>query len=397
MMFDLKTSLSAVQDYLRSGKTLEQFEAEHGIRGKTDGKHLILDYDQISVKWTEPYGYVCRGLILDAVTFDVIAFGLAKFFNFGEHYASPIDWSSAKVYEKIDGSMVNRWWSPHTERFEYSTRFQLPGNLEANTLDDVITWKGLIDRCMAQVESLMLTELEDQPKDETWTFEVCSRHNMVVVRHDGFTAKLLAIRNIRTLQERAVEKVQERPLTDASHIPKSYRFASGAEVAEFANKHAATELEGFVVCDGSFNRVKIKSDQYVQLHRAKDGLQGINNIILLAKGNDYEEIVVHFPEYKDDLDTVAGIIQRMISQHEEVYEKLKGIESQKDFALAVQASTIAGTGLAYPAALYSTRAGKVPNVRQAFIGMSDSGFCKLFKSRVRTALGDRYTDEEVKG
>lgn len=384
----IRDSLDAVQTYLRSGKTLEQFESEHGIRGKSDGKHLILDYDQISVKWTEPYGYVCRGLILDAVTFDVIAFGLPKFFNFGEHYAAPIDWATAKVYEKIDGSMANRWWSPHTERFEYSTRFQLPNNLQANTVNSgVITWAELIEKCMTCISAPALPRLDLQKQHETWTFEVCSLHNMVVVRHDGFSAKLLGIRDLRTMQELAIEVVPE------CSAPKSYRFSSGAEVAEFANKHAAVELEGFVVCDDNFARVKVKSDQYVQLHRAKDGLQGINNIILLAKGNDYEELVVHFPQYKDDLDSIAGIIERMIAQHEEVYEKLRGIESQKDFALAVQACAIAGTGLAYPAALYSTRGGKVAGVRQAFHSMSDSSFCKLFKSRARTALGNRYTDE----
>lgn len=124
---DIRTALKATQDYLRSGKTLAEFEAEHGIRGKSDGKHIILDYDQIAVKWTEPYGYVCRGLVLDAVTFGLIAMGLPKFFNFGEHYASPIDWNTAKVFEKIDGSMVNRWWSPHTGKFEYSTSGSAPG------------------------------------------------------------------------------------------------------------------------------------------------------------------------------------------------------------------------------------------------------------------------------
>lgn len=377
-MFPIRDALQATQDYLRSGKTLEQFETEHGIRGKSDGKHLILDYDQLAVKWTEPYGYVCRGLILDARTFEVIAFGLAKFFNFGEHYAAPIDWASAKVYEKIDGSMVNRWWSPHTNRFEYSTRFQLPDGLQVNTVNSgVITWRELIDRCMTG------TPLDLQQRHETWTFEVCSQHNMVVVRHEGFSAKLLAIRDLRTLQELAIEVVPEFA------APKSYRFSSGTEVAEFANQHAATDLEGFVVVDDNYNRVKIKSDQYVQLHRAKDGLQGINNLILLARSNDYEEITTHFPQYKEDLDTVAGIITEMIARHEQVYDECKAIEIQKDFAI-----TIGARKLEYPAALFSTRGKKAASVHQAFMSMQDSSFCKLFKSRVRMALGDKYMEDD---
>lgn len=384
-MFSISDALQATQAYLRSGKTLVDFEAEHGIRGKSDGQHLILDYDQISVKWTEPYGYVCRGLILDAATFDVIAMGLNKFFNHSEHYAAPIDWDSSRVYEKIDGSMVNRWWSPHTRNFEYSTRFQLPSDICGNTVNSgVITWRNLIERCMTSVGDA----LDGQPQNETWTFEVCSVHNMVVVRHDGFYAKLLAIRNIETLQE---ERLSIHG--NVAPIPKSYRFSNAVEVAEFANKHAATELEGFVVVDGNFNRVKIKSDQYVQLHRAKDGLQGINNLILLAKSNDYEEITTHFPEYKEDLDTVAGIINETVARHEAVFNECREIPVQKDFALTIQSR-----GLEYPAALFTTRAGKSLSVQHAFMSMNDTGFCKLFKGRVRTALGDRYKEEsDVQG
>lgn len=386
-MIDLVQALRDTQAYLRSGKTLAQFEAEHGIRGKVEGPHLILDYDQIAVKWAEPYGYICRGLVLDANTFEVIACGLGKFFNDAEHYAAPIDWDSAKVFEKIDGTMVNRWWSPHTNRFEYSTRFQLPDGLKTNLVNSgVICWQDMIDRCMTNVGSRDdgLSPLDLQPMWETWTFEVCSMHNMVVVRHADYHAKLLAIRNNISLQEESVESRGHGAST-----PRSYCFINAAEVAEFANQHAATELEGFVVVDGAFNRVKIKSDQYVALHRAKDGLKGINNLILLAKSNDYEEVVVHFPEYKYDLDVAAAAIERVVSAHELIYEECRGIENQKEFAIAIMSC-----GLEYPAALFTTRAGKSVSVRQSFMDMNDTGFCKLFKTKVRLLLSDRYQEEE---
>jgi hypothetical protein len=382
-MFSISDALTATQDYLRSGKTLEQFEAEHGIRGKTDGRHLILDYDQLSVKWTEPYGYVCRGLVLNAATFNVLAFGLAKFFNFGEHYAAPIDWESAYTFEKIDGTMVNRWWSPHTQRFEYTTRFQLPIDIDINTVNSgAITWGNLIDHCMETLRNNDgFSPLDVQPRHETWTFEVCSRHNMVVVQHAGFSAKLLAVRNRHTLEEMSVIAY--------SSVPKHYRFSNGAEVAEFANDHAATDLEGFVVVDRHFNRVKIKSDQYVTLHRMKDGLKGINNLILLARTNDYEEVTTHFPEYRDDLDTVSKIINEVIGRHEVAFLALRHIESQKEFAIAVN-----GLGLEFTGSLFTTRSGKSKTVREAFLTMTDTGFCKLFKSRARKALGNKYADDK---
>lgn len=33
-----------------------------------------------------------------------------KFFNFGEDCAATIDWNTAKVQEKIDGSLISLYW-----------------------------------------------------------------------------------------------------------------------------------------------------------------------------------------------------------------------------------------------------------------------------------------------
>jgi hypothetical protein len=378
-MFSVAESIKCMQDYLRSGKTLAQFESEHGIAGKTDGNHLILDYDQFTVKWNEPYGYACRGLVVDPVTFEVIAFGLPKFHNLGEHYASSIDWASARVFEKIDGTMINRWWSPVTQRFEYTTRFCLPDGLETTKVNSgAMHWADMIRRCMASVSADVLAL---QSKKETWTFEVCSFHNMVVVRHAGFYAKLLAVRNIETLQEQSV--------ADRDFAPSYYRFSNADEVAAFANKHPATELEGFVVVDSSFNRIKIKSDQYVSLHRLKDGLRGINNLVMLAKGNDYEEVTSHFPEYKPDLDMAASIINAVIHKHEQAYASASMIDNQKDFAIEINSK-----GLECSAALFAVRAGRAISIDAAFRHMPDTAFCKIFKSKIANALSNSYSDSK---
>jgi hypothetical protein len=378
----LSKSLLATQQYLRSGKTLENFNAEHGIRGKADADgHLILDYDQINVKWSEPFGFVCRGLILNAKTFDLIGFGLSKFFNHGEGYAAPIDWSTARAFEKIDGSMVMRWFSPITNQFEFSTRYQLPENLRVNTTNTgIITWENLIKRCLADWDPILM----EQPKNETWVFEICSKENMVVVRHAGYYAKLLAARNIDTLEEIKLDSLPG----STSMKPQSYQFSQPQEVVEFANKFSATQNEGFVVCDSAFNRIKIKSDEYVALHRLKDGLTGINALISLAKGNDYEEIITHFPEYKPDLDAVANLISETISRHELVFDECNGIVAQKDFALEIQ-----GRGLEHTSSLFLTRAKKQPSVRAAFFALEETQFNKIFKEKVRALLGAKYAEE----
>jgi hypothetical protein len=203
----------------------------------------------------------------------------------------------------------------------------------------------------------------------------------VVVSHRDEYAKLLAIRNRRTLEERSVE--------GGPHAPKSYRFNNAAEVAEFANQHSAVELEGFVVADAGFNRLKIKSDEYLKLHRMKDGVRGVNAILLLIKGGDYEEILAHFPEYRPDFERIAQIIDAEIHEHIKAYEGLKGIESQKEFAIAVESM-----GLRNTAALFQVRAGKAGSIKASFLQMLDSRFCKMFNDAARAVLGGKYADAD---
>jgi len=55
---------------------------------------------------------LCRGIILDAEDdWRVVSLPYVKFFNYGESYADKtLDWTTAKVYEKLDGSMVTLYW-----------------------------------------------------------------------------------------------------------------------------------------------------------------------------------------------------------------------------------------------------------------------------------------------
>jgi tRNA splicing ligase len=49
----------------------------------------------------------CRGLILDeSANWRIVAFPYTKFFNYGEEHAASIDWSTACVQEKLDGSLM---------------------------------------------------------------------------------------------------------------------------------------------------------------------------------------------------------------------------------------------------------------------------------------------------
>lgn len=376
----IRECLEATTSYLKEHGA-DKLAAEHGIKSKTDGKLLLLDYHQLEVRWSSPFGWVCRGLILDAQTLKPLSFGLPKFKNIGEHLAAQIDWPTAVAWEKLDGTLVNRFWNPHTEQFELHTRFQLPSDMKENVAQGgTITWEVLVRRCFPGWETI----LPQQPRNQTWAFEICCPINRVVVQYDNWFARILAARDLETLEEKSIDSL---PIPD-NLKPKRWPATSAEQVLALANELPAVKSEGFVVCDAGFNRLKGKSDEYVRLHKLKSGLGGINNLIDMARQNDWEEVTVHFPEYKDDLQLISDMVGAAISEHEQAYERLRAIEIQKDFALEVQK-----LGLLHSGALFAARAKKKPSVRAAFLEMERMPFCRMFKDQVRAKLGAKYAEE----
>jgi hypothetical protein len=314
----------------------------------------------IDINWaTSQFGWICRGLVLYTHDWSVAAFGLPKFFNHGEGYAATIDWNTARVVEKLDGTMVNRWWSSAAQQWVCTTRYQLPTDVENNLVNN-ISWKDLFTKCFQGID------LAAQPKNETWVLEAMSLENQIVVPQFGYSGSLIAIRNNETLAEKLVSGMQ--------FAPRSFDFASSEEVLEFAKTLSGREQEGFVVVDEVFNRIKIKGADYVYRHRVRDNLDSIKNLILLVRGNDYEEILVQFPEYQDKINTIAAKIEDVYQQHERAYENHKGIESQKDFALAIKPLK-----LPFEGALFMTRRGKHPSIRVAIRAALDENFVERIK------------------
>jgi hypothetical protein len=381
MRYSIPAAIEAVQSRLRGiaerydgdiPKTLEAFDQEHGICGKYDGQLVLLDYDQLRVKWTEYYGHVCRGLILDPFdNWDVVAFGLPKFFNHGEHYAADIDWASARCLEKCDGTMVQRFWNPYAGEFQYSTRFQLPGDLARNKCSGLsdMTWLQLIEKSIGGF-------LFDQPTNVTYVLEVMSPLNRIVVAHERPHFKLLAVRRIDSPPYPEIEVPSIHP-----RAPLSIDYVRDAgEAQALADGLPGTMSEGFVVVDKDFNRVKVKNANYVQLHRLKDGINSVGAVIMLARSNDYEEVTVHFPEFVKPIEIAKAVIDDVVEKHTRAYEDIlrEEPETQKAFALCTKVHSC----VTIPSLLFTVRAGKQPTIRDALYAMRENSFIDIVKSRL---------------
>lgn len=353
-----------VQKYLRSltdiapwkVAALDSLEEKYGIKAKQHSKYpslFSLKYNMIESPMEEPLVQECRGIILDANdNWNVVARPFDKFFNVGEDRAHPIDWDSAKVVDKMDGSLMIL--------YHYDDRWNIAssGTPDASgNVNDVVQFDSFADLWWHTWELGEYTLPSDRLKDFTFMFELMTPFNRAVVPHEKFWLTLIGIRNRITGEEfnpyyatQCDEFVAQFPL------PRVFPIGSVEEMME-ASKHLdPLEQEGYVVVDRFFRRVKVKTPQYVALSHMRDSFNSKAAVEIVRTGEG-SEVVAYFPHYKYTLDIIQARYDKLVSILTENYERLKGIESQKEFALeAVQ--------LPMSDCLFAVRRGKAGSVTE---------------------------------
>lgn len=297
---------------------------------KEEDDFIIFKYNQIDSDFNEPLVRECRGIILDK-NFKPVCVPFFKFGNYGESYCPDIDWNSARVQEKVDGSLIKLWF--------YNGKWRISTNGTINAYKSDIcqsifsvvntpykTFGNLFD-CAKSNSGLKFSKLD---KNNTYMFELVSPYNKVVVPYNDIKIYHIGTRNNTTLDEIEVDIGVEKP--------KKYDLHTLEDCIETANKMPYNE-EGYVVVDKNWNRVKIKSPQYVAVHHLKNnGDLNLASLIQLVRTNETEEFRIYFPEYANFLAQIKEKVENIISMLDKEVDKLKmkNFETQKDFALEVK-------------------------------------------------------------
>jgi len=148
-------------------------------------------YDQIESASNKSHPIVCesRGLILDSMqNWNVVSHPLNRFFNYGEVGSAEIDWKSAKIFEKVDGSMLVVYW--YAGSWQVSTKGTPDANCNVGEFDttfEKLFWKSFYNTHDA---GFLIPGW-------TYVFELTSKYNRIVTSqmgNEGFVT-LLAIRD----------------------------------------------------------------------------------------------------------------------------------------------------------------------------------------------------------
>ncbi len=328
-----------IQEYLLEHgleKTIEDFS----LKIKEYEQKILLKYDQLVSPTLMSFPEIqdCRGIILEKGTWKVMSLAFRKFFNAEESNAAKIDWNTASVLEKLDGTMIQVYYDWHYMTWYAGTTGTANGEGEVNNKNgttfnqlfwDTLNNKYSFNECLLN-------------KDYVYVFELTTPYNIVVKPHGESSATLLTVRNRETLLELSGKDLEMCAISIGVPLVKSFNLNAkniGHLLKTFEGMPWSEE--GYVVRDGNDNRVKVKNPAYVAVHHLK-GKTAEHNIMTIVKTNEIEEFAATFPERTEELYCLKESYDLLIVKLKVVWNVLQDFkpknitkEEQKKYAAAV--------------------------------------------------------------
>lgn len=345
-----------VQEYLKAGGTYESLVTDHGVYATPYNGKVSFAYDQISAKKDDELANQCRGLILREKTWEVLAWPFNRFFNYGEGHAAKIDWATAKFCQKLDGSLAIVYFDDHAKRWFGATRqmCEAQGNI-----DGAGTFAALIDKAAQEhgandINDLMASRGAD--KETTYCFELTSPYNRIVCKYDDTSLTILGCRSLEYGNE--FDPVGEAYKLSVK-LPKTWNFNNIEHLIEVMTEWHPKDHEGVVVKDKFFNRIKVKTPQYIAAHHARDSLGVSWRAVCEAVAGGYsDDIYSLVPDYvQKRIDMVRSAMAIIISETEKDYAEIKHIDDMKTFAFAANVKR-------WPSALFALKRAKVNSLEE---------------------------------
>ena len=253
-----------------------------------------------------------RSLVFNLRTEEMVLTPFRKFFNLNEVWETSTEVVEVKikyckvfeVSEKMDGSMQSYRW--------YNGEIVGSGSMALDTKNSFRLEEGFE----------MLTEnhkrmLKDFPT-VTFIFEYISEKDKHVVPYDYSKKKglyLIGARSVIDGEEYSYNVIKD--ISSCYGIPccKTYQYNTLSEVLEHLNKMTVKDGEGFVLNIDGF-KLKLKCEDYLQLHRLDDKLSSPNVIIQAYAEGTIDDLYANMTplmkeKNKDVMDTIEKFMYKM--------------------------------------------------------------------------------------
>lgn len=252
-----------------------------------------------------------RSLVFDITTEELVLTPFRKFFNLNEVEENSIEniekeiaeCEKFEVSEKMDGSMQSFRY--------YDGRIIGSGSMALDPRNSFRLEEGY--QLLTDNHKELITSMPTL----TFIFEYISEKDKHVVPYNYEEQKglyLIGMRSVIDGEEYPYEAIKE--VSEEFDIPccKVYQYDTLQEVLEHLDKMTVKDGEGFVLnIDG--HKVKLKCEDYLQLHRLDDKLSSPNVIIKAFADGTFDDLYANMsPLMKEKNKETIDIIEKYIKE-----------------------------------------------------------------------------------
>ena len=317
-------------EFIQENQNWEELLEEKHIKIRHEGDLALFKYGT-KADFSDEIVRNCRGHIIDLVNMKYVCRPFLKFGNYYESYIPEIDWKTAQIQEKIDGSIVKLWFYDGAWRWS-SNSVIYAQDCYLHHGEFSMSW------LIRDAENYKDIPFDKLNKEYTYIFELVSPYNRIVINYPRTYLYHTGTINNSTGQEYIVDIGIEHP--------KTYKIANRSlESVLQKAKEFDTLHEGFIVCDGSFNRVKVKTEEYLRLHYSMTNKLSEKQALETLQANDEEalyaiksniELAPDMLYYEYKYAVLKKEITHYISYAMALYQQLKC--DRKAFALSLEDS-----------------------------------------------------------
>jgi len=242
---------------------------------------------QYAGKWDE-VTLMTRGLVTDNQTGEIVGMPFKKFFNQDQNKHTPT--KDFEVYSKEDGSLIIA--------FQYKGKW-------------VIASRGSFASEQAIAAEKLFYKLEYHQKFDnngyTHLFEYCSDWNRIVVKYDTERLILLGMVENKTGNDLNIDIFASNFFQKEMGFVDVVKKYDGITDYTTLKGMVGNNEEGFVIRFSNGDRMKIKGEEYLRLHRIMTNISTVSIWEVMANGGSMEELLKDVPD--EFFDNVTEVIK----------------------------------------------------------------------------------------
>jgi len=363
-------------DWETAKEILQSDEYGVDVREHDDGRTLF-KYNQYTSNFDKPLVRECRGVILDRFNdWRVVSRPFDKFFYHSQKEAAKIDWTTARAFGKLDGTLCTMYWWKDQWRIQTNKMIEADHKItDLSFGKHDITFEQLFWKifCESGYDSEMMNI------GHCYMFELCSNYNTVITKYEAPCLVLIGVRHLSGKMPEILDPEAALPF----RMPRSVPVRSLEEALELAEQRTPEDedWEGVVVCDANFNRIKVKNSgwsiRFYDRYQKSGAIAASKaNLIECVLAGDHPEFLDLYPEFKIQVEEFIVAIEKFSRYIEDEFAKVKDIEGQWNFANAVMDHP-------YKHLLFAKRSGKVISVKRHLLEIGGKKALQLLKKFIK--------------